>query len=111
VLRDFLPIQVRTVFIVDEVYPEFVYTYDAVDAGEQVLIGERVIETILGEVPWGPLIDLDRGPAADWSDSLPGIKFLKTFDAQNKDGLLPDLSALPPNLGFRLFLQDVDEGE
>lgn len=109
VLRDFLPIQVRTVFLVDEVYPENVYTYDVANADPQVLIGERMIDTILGDFLWGPLSDPDRGPDDDWTDSLPGVHWLRTFDAVNNDALLPDLNDHPPKLGFRLFLTDVSE--
>jgi hypothetical protein len=49
VIRDFLPIQVRAVFIIQQVQIEYAYTYAAPNANPPQLIGERVIDPILGE--------------------------------------------------------------
>lgn len=110
VLRGFLPIQVRTVFIIDEVFQENVYTYDIANPDQQVLIGERVIETILGEALWAPLSNANRGPQDSFVDRLPDTRFIKTFASETKDALTV-LNANPPKLDFRLFLPGVDEGE
>ena len=110
VLRSFLPIQVRTVFIVDQVFLDFVYTYDIPDSATPVLLREHMVDTILGEVLWGPASSLDRGPAETGFYSA-GFHFLRTFDGSSGDGLLPDLSESPPKLSFRLFMRDVVEPE
>jgi len=109
VLRSFLPIQVRTVFIVDQVFTEFVFDFDAPEPVESpILIDEDMIDTILGEALWRPLSDPNRGPSDTRFDSA-DFRWLRTFDAENKAGLLPDLSVQPPASPFRLFLRDVAE--
>jgi hypothetical protein len=108
VLRSFLPIQVRTVFIVDQVFLEFVFDFDAPAAASPKLIDEEMIDTVFGEALWGPLSDEARGPLDTRFDSA-DFRWLRTFDAEHKDGLLPDLSVQPPALSFRLFLPDVAE--
>lgn len=109
-LRSFLPIQVRTVFIIDQVFLEFVYTYDEPTAEEPAVIREQTIDTILSEVLWGPLSKADRGPAESGSYQA-GFRFLRTFDQESDGGLLPDLTEHPPKLSFRLFMRDVADGE
>ena len=110
VLRSFLPIQVRTVFIVDQVFLEYVYTYDAAESAAPVLIREHMVDTILGEVLWGPLSSADRGPA-ETGFYRSDFRWLRTFDGESGDGFLPDLSQRPATLAFRLFLRDVIERE
>lgn len=108
VLRRFLPIQVRTVFIVDQVFTEFVFAFDAPPAESPTLIRDEMIDTILGEALWGPLSDAVRGPT-DLRFDRADFQWLRTFDEENKGGLLPDLTLDPPTLSFRLFLRDVAE--
>ena len=108
VLRRFLPIQVRTVFIVDQVVSEFFYTYDAAETEPTVLLGEGMIDTISSEAFWGPLSKADRGPDETRSDGA-DFRWLRTLDETNRDGLLPDLRTPPAELPFRLFLTDVAE--
>lgn len=109
VLRKFLPIQVRTVFIVEQIFFEFVFDYDAPESAKSSnVIDEDMIDTILGEAIWGPLSDPNRGPTDTRIDSA-DFRWLRTFDAENKDGLLPDLTVKPPAFPFRLFLRDVAE--
>jgi hypothetical protein len=110
VLRSFLPIQVRTVLIIDQAFLESVYTYEDPKAAEPVLIREQMIDTIMSEVFWGPLSNADRGPA-ETGFYQAGFRFLRTFDGESGDGLLPDLSQQPPTLSFRLFKRDVKEPE
>jgi hypothetical protein len=110
VLRDFLPIQVRTVFIVDQVFVENVYEYDASPLEPRRLIGEQAFDSILGEILWGPLSSETRGPAERSSDRA-DFRWMRTFDGTSGDGVLPDLSKRPLDLSFRLFLRHVTEGE
>lgn len=108
VLRSFLPIQVRTVFIVDQVFQEFIYTYDDPKTEKPFLIREHMVDTISSEVLWGPLKSAVRGPA-ETGFYQAGFHWLRTFDGVSGDGLLPDLSQRPPALSFRLLLRDVTE--
>ncbi len=92
VLRKFLPIQVRAVFLIDQAFSEFVYDYDG---GGQAgpLIGERVVDTILSEA---------LGPIADAHSDTGGFKFIRTWVATRPASVMPDLTAHPPDLSFRL---------
>jgi phage tail-like protein len=101
VVRNFLPIQVRAVFIIQQVYVEYVYTYARPDATPQVLIGERMIDTILSEVYTG-LSDSYR----DRVD----FRFVRTWRAGLPKKGVVDTSVTPPDLSFRLFMRGVEEG-
>jgi phage tail-like protein len=100
VLRSVLPIQVRAVFLIDQAFTEFVYTYAAPAEQPAVLIGERMIDTVIGDkVP--PFDDA----VADTVD----FKFLKTWAPDIASGGLPDTGAAPVDLSFRLLLAHVSE--
>jgi hypothetical protein len=101
VLRKFLPIQVRGVFLLREVHYELVYTYDDPEVEPQHRVSEQMIDTILSEV--------HRGLADSYLDRA-GFRWLRTWEAGQSESVLPDLSATPPNLTFRLFLKGVAEG-
>jgi hypothetical protein len=101
VIRDFLPIQVRAVFIIQQVQLEYIYTYAAPNADPPQLIGERVIDTILGEHYTG-LTDSFRDRV--------NFRFVRTWSPAHPQITIPDLSVTPPNLSFRLFMRGVLEG-
>jgi hypothetical protein len=103
VLREFLPIQVRTVFVIDQVIVEFFYTYDDPAAAVPSLIGEQMIDTILSAV----FPDIADELISDTADFF----WLHTFDAEHPGAVLPDLGAVPPDLSFRLRLNGVGEPE
>ena len=101
VVRLFLPIQVRAVFVIQQVYPEFVYTYALKDAAQPRFIGEEVVDTILSETYTG-IVDSFR----DRVD----FKFTRTWGpGLPKKGVI-DLAVQPPDLSFRLFMREVEEG-
>ncbi|HEU4389341.1 MAG TPA: hypothetical protein VFV34_16170, partial [Blastocatellia bacterium] len=101
VVRRFLPIQVRAVFIIQQIYPEFVYTYARPGAAEPRFIGEQMIDKILSETY--------TGPADSFRDRV-NFKFTRTWQTGlPKKGVI-DLAVLPPDLSFRLFMRDVEEG-
>lgn len=103
VLRQFLPIQVQPVFIIEPVlYKEMIYTYDYPDAEPQHLIHEQMVDTILGEVY--------RGLSDEYLDRA-GFRWLRTWQEDHPYGIMPDLSVTPPDLSHRLFLKGVEEGE
>ncbi|MGB8508490.1 MAG: phage tail protein [Pyrinomonadaceae bacterium] len=101
VLRKFLPIQLRTVYAVDEVIAENFYTYDDPSAQPQILISEQMFDSILGEV-FKTFDDLHVGDIADY-------QWLRTADAQHLENTLPDLSVNPPDVSFRLPQNGVGE--
>jgi len=92
VLRKFLPIQVRAVFLIDQAFSEFVYDYDG-GGRAAPLIGERTIDTILSEA---------LGAIADAHSDTGGFKFIRTWVATQTTGVMPDLTVHPPDLSFRL---------
>ncbi|HKQ05860.1 MAG TPA: hypothetical protein VJ464_12060 [Blastocatellia bacterium] len=102
VLRNFLPIQLRVVLIIRQVFPESVYTYSQPEAKPQGLISEQMVDTILGEV-LGNIDDAFRDRV--------NFRWVRTWDAQHPNPGLPDLGVLPPDFPFRLFLRGVEEGE
>ena len=83
-LQQLVPATVRLVFIIDQVYNEAIYTYDLPDAAPQVVIGERMVDTILSEVV---------PAAADSFEDAATVTFIKTFLPGNRPNLLPDLGA------------------
>lgn len=101
VIRDFLPIQVRAVFIIQQVNLEYVYTYATPGAEPPQLIGEQMIDTILGEHYTG-LTDSHRDRVS--------FRFVRTWSPAHPGVTVPDLRIVPPNLSFRLFLREVEEG-
>lgn len=102
VLQEFLPIQVRAVFRIQQVYNELVYTYVHPETKPQHRINERMIDTILSEVYRG----LD-----DSFIDVAGFRWLRTYAAGQPLMRLPDLTVTPPDLSFRLFWKGVTEGE
>jgi len=101
VIRDFLPIQTRAVFIIQQAQLEYVYTYAAPNADPPQLIGERVIDTILGEQYTG-LTDSFRDRV--------NFRFVRTWSLAYPQNTIPDLRVTPPDLSFRLFMRGVGEG-
>ena len=101
VVRRFLPIQVRAVFIIQQVYPEFVYTYALPNAPQPRFIGEQVTDTILSEI--------FAAIGESFRDRV-NFKFTRTWSTGlPKKGVI-DLSVQPPDLSFRLFMRGVEEG-
>lgn len=101
-LRRVIPMQVRLVFLVDQVYPEVIYTYDRPDVTPPHIIREQMVDTILPEVL--------RGLQDSHRDRAPGVRFMRTWGPGQPLTLLPDLSVTPPNLSFRLYTRAYDEG-
>jgi hypothetical protein len=101
IVRSILPIQVRAVFLIRQVNVELIYTYEQPGIKPPVVIGEEMVDTILGDVLEG-VNDLHR--------DLVNFRFVRTFDAAHRQIGVPNLSVLPPDLSFRLFLSGVEEG-
>jgi phage tail-like protein len=104
VLRDFLPIQVRAVVIVQQVFPEAVYNYDrpATPPDAPRFIGESWLDTRLGEVY--------KGLAEDYADKV-NFHFFRLWARGVRPDELVNTGERPPRLSARLFLRDVKEGD
>ena len=100
VLKSFLPMQVRAVFLLDQAFTEFVYTYDAPSQQPQALIGERMVDSVIGE---------KVAPFVDTVSDTVDFKFLKTWSPAVASGTLPDTAAVPIDQSFRLLLAHVNE--
>ena len=100
-LRGLLPIQVRAVVIIQQVFPEVVYTYNR-PHDKPRLIGERWYDSRLGEV-YG-------GAADDYADAV-SFHWFRLWEAGHTPDEMPDTDAHPPDLSARLFLNNVKEGD
>lgn len=99
-LPQFLPIQVRAVFLLDQAFSELIYDY-AGNGAAAALIGEQMTDVILGE-GLGAITD-------EYSDTA-GFKFVRTWLSGMATGGLPDLSVHPLDLSFRLPVKGLKEG-
>jgi hypothetical protein len=103
VLRRFLPMPVRPVFIIDQLVTEYFYTYDNPTLTLPTLIGERPVDTILSVV-FKDTADLHFSDTADFF-------WLRAWDKEHTKIGLPDLSVTPPDLSVRLPIVVVGEPE
>lgn len=101
VLRRFLPIQVRAVFALDQVIPEFVYTFSDPNSPTPYLLRDQMFDSILSEV-FKDFADTHLSDEANYH-------WVRTWDAGHTGASLPDLSVAPPDLTFRLPQMGVEE--
>jgi phage tail-like protein len=99
-LRRLLPIQVRLAFLVGRSDEEEIYTYGK--PGPGTLIGESMIDTLLGEVIGQPTETV--------VDTFPNVRFLRTW-APGETSVIPDLAPARPDLSSRLFVKSPSEGK
>jgi len=92
---------VRTVFVIQQVFPEFIYTYDAPADEPRVVIGEQMTDSILSEAYSGLADGYGDGVSFHW---------VRTWDATHTANVLPELSVAPPDLTNRTFLTGIEEG-
>lgn len=100
VLTNFLPIQTRVVFLIDQSYTEYIYSYDAPAGTPTETIGDRMIDTLISEV---------AAPAVDSFADTVNFHFLRTWASGLNTGTTPDTAVVPPDLSFRLLLAHVNE--
>src|SRR5262249_28351810 len=101
IVRGVLPIQVRAVFIVQQINVEFVYTYSQTGAPVPVVIQEDIVDTIVG--------DAFTGPDESFPDQV-NFKCVRTCDKRQTNVSIAYLKVMPPDLSFRLFMGGVQEG-
>ncbi len=102
-LKSFLPIQVRAVVIIQQVFPELVYTYDSPQHPQPRFIGERWYDARLSEVY--------QGLADNYTDAVNFHWFRIWEAAAGRVDLLIDTEDETPDLSARLFLRNVEEGD
>lgn len=100
-LRGLLPIQVRAVVIIQQVFSEVVYTYNR-PQDQPRLIDERWYDSRLGEV---------YGGASDSYAAAVSFHWFRLWEAGHTPDKMPDTGAHPPDLSARLFLENVKEGD
>ena len=96
VLRQFLPIQVRTVFIIEPaVAQELVYTYDFETADPQRLIDEVFFDSTIPETYFGP--------REAYQDAVPGWVWVRSWSEAVPDHRTVDFATLPIHTRFRTW--------
>jgi phage tail-like protein len=100
-LRSFLPMQVRAVVIIQQVFSEVVYNYEREQESPR-LIGERWYDSRLGEVYAG---------ADDRYADAVSFHWFRLWQSGRRPDAMPDLKQRSPDLSARLFLRDVKEGD
>jgi hypothetical protein len=102
-LRQFLPLQVRTVFrIAGVVYNEFIYSYDFPGVEPARLIGEQFFDSSLAEVY--------SGLGDDYQDVAPDWVWLRSWSTAHPDHRTVDSTAIPPDLTFRTWHTGLEAG-
>jgi phage tail-like protein len=101
-LQSVLPIQVRPVLIIQEVFPEKIYTYDYPKDAPQVRIREYAFDARLREIYKG----LSEGAIFDRVN----FRWMRTWARSHPDDVMPDTHGGQPKINTRLFLKNVKEG-
>lgn len=101
-LRSVLPIQVRPVLIIQEVFPEKIYTYDYPTDAPQLQIREHAFDAQFNEIY--------RGLTESNFDRV-NFRWMRTWARAYMDDVMPDTrGGAPPEINSRLFLTNVEEG-
>jgi hypothetical protein len=101
VLKQFLPIQVRVVFIIPLTTRELIYTYDFPDADPR-LIGEQVMDATLPETYLGLEDSHERAV-------IPGLVLMRSWGEAHADHLrLTAVLTDPPDTRFRTWHEDLE---
>jgi hypothetical protein len=107
VLHQFLPIQVRYVFVIEPaIYKEQIYTYDFPTAENARFIEEQYTDsltTVSSEVY--------SGPADSYADRIPEWRWLRSWSTEYTVGGSVDFAAAPVSTRFRTWHVGVTEGE
>jgi phage tail-like protein len=100
-LRKFLPIQVRGVVIIQQVFPEQVYTYDFPGASPQVRIRETMIDSVLGEV--------NKWPQSDAHKDAVDFHWFRLSGKADTGDHMPDAAELQIDLSARTYMKNVGQ--
>ena len=99
VLKQFLPIQVRTVFIIEPVvYKELIYTNDFPNAEQKRLIEEQFFDIIATTV-----LEVYSGLVDSHQDTVPDWIWLRSWKEEYPDHHTLDFSSTPIDTKFRTW--------
>jgi phage tail-like protein len=99
-LRSVLPIQVRPVLVIQEVFPEKIYTYDYPNDAPQARIREHAFDALLHEIY--------RGLTEESFDRV-NFRWMRTWERGRPDYTMPDTRSGEHEISSRLFLPNVEE--
>lgn len=100
-LRKFLPIQVRGVVIIQQVFPEQVYTYDFPAAAPQVRIRETMIDSVIGEV--------NKWPQSDSHEDAVSFHWFLLSGKSDTGDHTPDTAEPQIDLSARTYMKNVGQ--
>jgi hypothetical protein len=107
VLHQFLPIQVRYVFVIEPaIYREQIYTYDFPTAENERFIEEEFTDSLTTVSP-----EVYTGPADSYADRIPQWRWLRSWSLVYTAGGSVDFTATPVSTRFRTWHVGVTEGE
>ncbi|MEW6519552.1 MAG: phage tail protein [Thermodesulfobacteriota bacterium] len=107
VLHQFLPIQVRYVFVIEPaVYREQIYTYDFPTAENERFIKEEYTDSLTTVST-----EVYSGPADSHTDRIPEWRWLRAWSMAYTAGGSVDFAAAPVSTRFRTWHVGVTEGE
>lgn len=103
ILKQFLPIQVRTVFIIEPAkYKELLYTYEFPKEQEPRIIAETVIDSLISETY--------SGLGDHYRDTIPGWTWIRAWSVNFPDHRTVDFNASEIDTGYRTWHTGLDAG-
>jgi len=107
VLHQFLPIQVRYVFVIEPaIYREQIYTYDFPTAESERFIEEEYTDSLTTVSS-----EIYSGPADSYADRIPEWRWLRSWSTEYTAGGSVDFNAAPIITRFRTWHVGVTEGD
>lgn len=107
VLNQFIPIQIRYVFVIEPaVYTEKIYTYHFPMDEEQRFIGEEYTDSLTTVSP-----EVYSGLSDSYTDHIPEWRWLRSWSVDFTEGGSVDFSGTPQNTNFRTWHIGVTGGD
>ncbi|MBU0966267.1 MAG: hypothetical protein KKA54_07795, partial [Proteobacteria bacterium] len=107
VLHQFLPIQVRYVFVIEPaIYREQIYTYDFPTAENARFIEEEYTDSLTTVST-----EIYSGPTDSYADRIPEWRWLRSWSTMYTAGGSVDFAAAPVSTRFRTWHVGVIEGD
>lgn len=105
-LKQFLPIQVRAVFIIEPaVYEELIYTYSFPNAEPQQLIAEQFFDRMHSTTS-----EIYSGLGDSYQDAVPGWIWLRSWSEEYPDYRTINFTAIPIDTKFRTWHIGLETG-
>lgn len=107
VLKQFLPIQVRSVFIIEQpVYRELIYTYDFQDVRPERRINESFFDSSL----LTRISETYSGLAGSYTDTIPDWIWLRSWSEEYREHRTVDFETTPVDTRYRTWHIDLESG-